>query len=121
MKKETILRILTTLSKLGFFICLALVFFNTGIFYERYHSEDQSFLDFFTKKYTHQWDRHAQPSQELKDQIAFYNGIIKKIWGALAFLWLYFVWDYFLDPENHFITAIKRGVEHRRQICKPPQ
>lgn len=91
------------ISRTGLLFMIALVIFDTGVFYGRY-SNGESITDFFLKEKIVEGEARIIYKYETN----FYNMIVKLIWVALGFLFMLFTFDYFLDPENHFITLIKK-------------
>lgn len=107
IKKKKIWNCLKTLSRTGFIIYLFLAVFNLGELFGRYSEEGESINQFFTKKTGYEWSNIESPPQILIDQLNDYNHIHKLIWIALIFSFAVMFFDYFVDPEHHFVTTIK--------------
>lgn len=107
IKKATIWNSLKTISRTGFMIFLFLAVFNLGDLYGTYSEEGESINNFFTKQTRYEWDSIEAPPKIVTDQINAYNHIVRLIWIALIFSFGVMFFDYFIDPENHFVTTIK--------------
>ena len=107
MANKTLWRVLTTLARAGLMIEIFLAVFTMGSMYGELQ-ENQSVYDFFTKEYRYTFDRINPDFSPIEAQVDYYNTIVHYVWYALGFVVLYFVFDYFYDKENHFITTIKK-------------
>lgn len=107
IKKKKIWVIFKTLSRIGFIIFLFLAVFNLGILFGKYSEEGESLNQFFTKQTKYEWDSIEGPPEIVTKQIAEYNRIHSLIWTALIFSFAVMFFDYFVDPEHHFVTKLK--------------
>lgn len=92
-------------------IFLLLAVFSFGKMYGKYNKENDNFITFMNKKTVYEGRVWEEKPKELKQQITDYNTIIKFIWGAVISNFLIMIIDYFIDPKNHFFTAIKNKID----------
>ena len=108
IKKKTIWNLLKTLSRAGFIIFLFLAVFNLGILFGTYAEDGETVTEFFTKKTRYEWNSLESPPQIVIDQVNDYNNIHRLISISLLFSFGVLFFDYFVDPEHHFATKIKK-------------
>lgn len=108
IKKKKLWNFLKILSRTGFIIFCFLAVFNLGILFGKYSLEGESINQFFTKKTRYEWKQTEAPPKIVTDQINSYNRISRLIQLAILFSFLVMFCDYFIDPENHFVTTIKK-------------
>lgn len=106
IKKKKLFKTLKQLAYAGFIIFVCLSIFLIGEIYGKY-SKDETILEFFTKKTQYEWGAFEGAPVELEIQVEKYNRIVNNIHIALLFILFFFVFDYFVEPETHFITLLK--------------
>lgn len=107
IKKKKIWATLKTISRTGFIIFLCLAVFNLGALFGKYSTEEESEITFFTKTTEYKWSSTEGPPQIVTDQINDYNHIKNLVLIAVFLSFAVMFFDYFLDPEHHFVTTIK--------------
>ena len=108
MNKKKIFSFLKSLSRISFILFFALSLFNFGVVYGKYSDDNESILDFATKEREYKYNSRESVPQELISHIEDYNRISNSIKLAVLSSLLVIFFDYFIDPENHFYTKIKR-------------
>lgn len=102
-------KILITLNWLSRALLIAFIMvslFQSGAFYGKWN-QGEGVYEFFTKEYTATIEKGGEIPQIILLMNEEYNKIVRYIWIALFFLFLRLGIDYFIDPDNHFITSIK--------------
>ncbi len=105
-----ILKILTFLARAGLVVMVFMFVFYTGDFYGKYGG-NYPVSEFFTMEHRYEIGKYGGIPLEAQYRIDAYNDLVLLIWFALAFLFLYFVFDYFHDRKNHFFTKIMAGLK----------
>jgi len=108
INKKKMWNLFKTLSRAGFIIFLFLAVFNLGTLFGRYSEEEETINHFFIKKTRYEWSSIESPPQIVIDQINDYNKIHTLILISLLFSFAVLFFDYFVDPEHHFVTTLKK-------------
>jgi len=98
-----------------FFIFAFLAVFNCGLFFGENKQEGQSIMDVVTQERTYEWDVIDKPPQEFIDLASRYNNIVRFVYIALFSFAGVLTFDYFIDPEHHFATELKKRWNNLKQ------
>lgn len=98
---------LKQITRVAMIVCIFLAVFKLGALYGNQKLEDQNVMDFFTQKQTYEWNSYEQMPKEVAYKVQEYNTIVRIVQLAVLLSFLVMFFDYFVDPENHFITELK--------------
>jgi hypothetical protein len=96
----------------AFLAILLILIAKVWIFYGTHKEQDQGFIEFYTAKKSYEWNRwNEELPQQALNQIADYNAMVQIVWLEVILAFIIMGLDYFIDPENHFVTQVKRWLE----------
>jgi hypothetical protein len=110
INKKKLFGILKSTSYSLFMLFFAMSLFNLGATYGKYAVDNENVLSFATKEREFKYSQLQAPPQELLDHLEGYNKIKHNILWAVFFSCLTIFFDYFIDPDNHFVTHLRRKI-----------
>lgn len=109
MKKRNLERI-KFIFRLLFMFSFAFVLIKIGAFYGEYKEPGEGFIEFFSVEREFSYNKFTGVPESLTTIIGVYQNIISWIWLCVGFSSMVMFVDYFIDPENHFVTVIKNRI-----------
>lgn len=97
------------LLRIGTLLCVIAVSFILGQAYGKY-GDDNNLIGFVLQQYTYTYGIHDKPPAQLTDMLMLYGSAKLIVYIAVVLNFIIMGLDYYRDPENHFITTIKKRI-----------
>jgi hypothetical protein len=90
---------------------MLLASYKLGEAYGTLHEPGQTVIDFAMEKRVYEWQQFEKPPQDFLLRERFYKDISNYIYLAVMVNFIIMGLDYFIDPDNHFITLLKNKIK----------